>query len=110
MVAAFSAAIKLKFARSWNGHQQVPWRPPRRRIFSSPPTCDLAGSILTRGEEDVNFDDANPDHPAMTLRQRKPLRCFVAAFRGNAVSISVTPALGMLLRTMPVPGYQQFSL
>ena len=27
------------------------------------------------------------------LRQRKPLRCFVAAFRGNAVSISVTPSL-----------------
>ena len=25
------------------------------------------------------------------LRQGKPLRCFVAAFRGNAVSISVTP-------------------
>ena len=38
------------------------------------------------------------------LRQRKALRCFVAAFRGNAISISVTPAQGMLHRTMPVPG------
>jgi hypothetical protein len=36
------------------------------------------------------------------LRQRKPLRCFLAAFRGNALSMYVTPTSGMLLRTMPV--------
>jgi hypothetical protein len=37
---------------------------PRWRTFSSPQTHDLARSILTRGGEDVNFNDADPSDSA----------------------------------------------
>ena len=43
-------------------------------------------SILTRRQQKVNFNDARSHPPAIRLRRTRTLRCFVDAFRGNAVS------------------------
>jgi hypothetical protein len=75
-VAALPAAVKSEVRALSEGAPAGRQEAPRWRIFSSPLMCDFTGSILTSGEEDVNFNDANPYHPAITLRQRN---CFGAS-------------------------------